>query len=383
MLTERRPRTVRLPRREVDFLLASARHVIDVTPTFARGAYQLTPRGYVGYLTGPTVRYTIGPKIPWPNLQLLLGLHQGPAGDAHEPENGLLAVLATAFSERLEAVARAGLVAGYGETETVSPFLRGKLRTAAQMRSAATRAFPGHFHINEPIFDLNTPWNQIPTATATALLRRPELPLPLRERIAFAALPLATVAAAPVTEAAFAAAFAEPRAANYRPLLDLCRIIHYGFAAHDPLGDNGNAFLIDLGQAFERYLAVALERACASRPLWAVEAQPRFTLGPTVLQPDILLRKNRAARVALDAKWKITALEAADLHQVLAYSVLAGAPRVGLVYPGRTDARTHFTTADGKVRVTRYRVRVVGTSAELGTSITQLARDVCRSVPPA
>ena len=170
-LTERRTRPARLPRDEAVFLMAHARHVIDVAPTAERGVYRLTPRGYVGFLDGPTVRYTIGPKIPWPNLCLLLGLAPEASGAAVEPDGGLLAVLATAFVERLEAVTRAGLVAGYGERSTVSPFLRGKLRTADQMRDAAGRAFPGQFHIDEPVFDLVTPWNRVPKATATALLR--------------------------------------------------------------------------------------------------------------------------------------------------------------------------------------------------------------------
>lgn len=378
ILTERRPRAVRLPRAELAFLLGAARHVMDVAPTFRSGVYVLTPRGLVGFLSGPTVRYEVRPKLPWPNLRLLLGLGSEPGGEPHAPAGGLLVALATAFADRLDALARTGFVAGFGEVEAVSPFLRGRLRHADQMRDAAARAFPGFFHIDEPVFDLNTPWNRAVKATASALLRRPELAPALRARIARAAGPLAAVADAAFSEDDEAAARREPRAAGYAPLLDVCGIIRRGLASFDPHATQAGAFLLDLGQAFERYLADALADALAPRPGWAVEAHPPFALGPAVLQPDLLIRKRGTPRAVLDAKWKTGPTDAADLHQVLAYAALTGASRVGLVYPGRTDGRAVATTSDGRIRVTRYRLRVVGAEADLAASAARLARDVRR-----
>ena len=130
---------------------------------------------------------------------------QSADGATLEADGDLLAVLTAEFAERLEAVSRTGLVAGYGEASTVSPFLRGKLRTADQMRDAAATAFPDRFHIDEPVFDLHTPWNRIPKATATALLRH-ELPTAVRQRVEAAVLPLAVLPDEPATDADFAAA---------------------------------------------------------------------------------------------------------------------------------------------------------------------------------
>ena len=374
-LTERRTRVVKLPRTEAYFLLAHARHLIEVIPAFERGTYRLTPRGYVGFIDGPAARYAIGPKIPWPNVQMLLGLSSEASREAFEPADGLLTVLATAFAERLEAVTRTGLAAGYGEAEAVSEFLRGKLRTADQMRDAATGAFPGHFHIDEPVFDLHTPWNRVPKATATTLLRY-DLSRELRQRIEAAIVPLAEVAGEPVTDADFAAAVAEPRAAHYQPLLEVCRILLDGLTCADPLGTGNGAFLIDLGQAFERYLATALDRAFETHPDWWVEAHPTFAVGPTELKPDVLIRKDGEPWAVLDAKWKTATLDPADLHQILAYATLTGAARVALVYPGREDERAYFSASDGRVRVSVYRIRVVGTAEELAQSVEKLARSV-------
>jgi 5-methylcytosine-specific restriction enzyme subunit McrC len=287
----------------------------------------------------------------------------------------LLAVLAAEFAERLEAVVRAGLAPGYGEVSGVSPFLRGKLRTADQMRDAAAAAFPGHFHIDEPVFDLHTAWNRIPKATATALLRH-ELPPAIRHRVETAILPLAVLPEEPATETDFAVAFAEPRALNYRPLLELCRTILNGLTCADPLGTRNGAFLVDLGRVFERYLTVVLRRAIESRAGWSVEVQPRFAVGPVELQPDLLLRQEGTSRIVLDAKWKTATIDAADLHQILAYATITGAPRVALVYPGLHDECANFTTPDANIRITVYRLRVVGTAEQLATSLAKLARSV-------
>jgi 5-methylcytosine-specific restriction enzyme subunit McrC len=378
-LVERRTRVVKLPRAEVDFLLGHARNIIEVTPTFERRVYRLTARGHVGFMDGPELRYAVAPKIPWPNLLMLLGATPDRGGDVAgtetaEPEGGLLGALATEFVDQLNEVVRIGLVAGYGEAEAVSTFLRGKLRTADQMRDVAARAFPDRFHVDEPVFDLHTPWNRVPKATASALLRRGGLPETIRRRVETAALPLATVPDVPATEADFAAALAEPRVAAYRPLLEVCRLILSGLNVANPLGTAGGAFLVDLGRAFERYLTTALEHAFVERPSWVVEEQPRFTLGETDFQPDILVRQNGQPRAVLDAKWKTATPEAADLHQVLAYSTVTGAAHVGLVYPGLKYGRGHCTTPDGRVRVSLFRVRVVGSADELERSVERLAR---------
>jgi 5-methylcytosine-specific restriction endonuclease McrBC regulatory subunit McrC len=283
-------------------------------------------------------------------------------------------VLATAFVERLEGVVRAGLVAGFGQVWSVSPFLRGKLRTAAQIRDAGTRATPNRFHVDETVFDLHTPWNRVPRATLSGLLRRgSELSAPLRQRLEAAGVPLAAIPDQPATEADFAAALAEPRAAAYRPLLDVCRLILDGLSCADPLGTGTGAFLIDLGRAFERYLAAGLEREFATRAGWAVVCSPSFPIGPTDLRPDVLLMKDKEPWAVLDAKWKTANPEADDLHQVLAYATLTGAARVALVYPGKSDDLAHFATPGRRVRVSLYRLRVIGTADQLAQGIAKLA----------
>src|SRR5439155_305034 len=76
-----------------------------------------------------------------------------------------------------------------------------------------------------------TPWNRIPRAIAEMLLAHPDLAPGVRIRLRDAALSLDGVSPTPVADADLAAAEAEPRAAHYRPLLAVCRLVHDGFGA--------------------------------------------------------------------------------------------------------------------------------------------------------
>jgi len=366
-LVERRTRELRLPAGDVAFLVTHARHLVDVVPAFRRGFYRLTPRGFVGWFDTPGRRFAIRPKFPWPGLRLLLGFPPAEHPEQSEVEAGseLLNLVAAEFAERLAEVVRVGLGAGYHDSDTEGTFLRGKLRPADQLRDAASRAFPDRFHVSESVLDLDTPWNRIPRAISEMLLAHPDLAPAMRIRLRDAALPLDGVSLSPIADADFAAADSEPRAAHYRPLLAVCRLVHDGFGAAR-LADRGSgAFLLDLSRAFERYLTEALAGEFAHRAGWSVEAQPRFAVGPTELQPDILIRRRGAARAMLDAKWKAAGTpDVADLHQVLAYAAITGAKHVGLVYPGRRLARREFPIPGSAVRLALFQVPVLGTGTD-------------------
>lgn len=386
-LVERRTREVRLPRAEVGFLLAHARDVIDLQGSLDSGTYRLTPRGHVGFLDGPTCRFEIRPKLPWPNLLMLLGLdpQPTPAGDAVEAPGGVLALLAEELASQIDAVGRAGFVGGYHEAETESAYLRGRLRVREQIKDAAARAFPDHFHITEAVFDLDTPWNRVLKAVASDLALRSDLPTVICDRLAAAIRPLAAVPSGPLADADFDAAASEPRVAAYNGAVSLCRLIWEGLRAAVPVSGQSGGFLIDLGRAFERYIVAAVGGQVAAHPSWSADAQVGFTLGaasgePVTLRPDLLVRRRGVVRWVLDAKWKRPGPDPADLHQILAYAAVTGSPRVALVYPGRRTARLELVIDGGRVRVALIRLRVVGTSAECRESAMKVARLIRRTV---
>lgn len=375
VLVERRTRDVRLRPADAAFLRERFRGVVEVNPGAGADRYRLTARGVVGTLDAPHARLVIRPKLPWPNLRLLLSLGPFAAGESVEPDADLLAVLTAEFVARLRAVTAAGLVRGYREADHAAPYLRGQLRTADQLRDVATRAFPTVFHVTESVFDLDVPWNQIPKAVAEALTHYPRLPVTLRAEVAAALAPLADVTAAPPTDDLFAAAAREPRAGAYTALLALCHTLRDGLAAADGYPGTG-AFLIDLGLAFERFLTAGLADQLGDSRGWSVEAHPGFAVGDLMLRPDVLVRRRGEARWVLDAKWKRPGPDPADLHQVLAYATVCGVRRVSLVYPGRCFARRRL--AAGPVTVVLVRLPVAGPAAELSAGLAKLARLVRR-----
>jgi 5-methylcytosine-specific restriction endonuclease McrBC regulatory subunit McrC len=255
--------------------------------------------------------------------------------------------------------------------------LKGKLRSVDQIRDPKGTAGPPGFHVDEPVFDLHTPWNRIAKSTLNALLSRgAELSPTMIQRLEATALPFSAIPDQPATDADFAATLAEPRAAGYGALLEVCKLILDAMNHTSAPGAGMGSFLIDLGRAFKRYLATGLERAFASRQGWSVITQLTFRIGPTELSPDVLIRKDDEPWAVLNAKWKTANPDADDLQQVLAYATLTGALRVAIVYPGKSDNQAHFATPERRVRVSLYRLRVIGTAAELNQGITRLALSV-------
>jgi len=186
--------------------------------------------------------------------------------------------------------------------------------------------------------------------------------------------PLVDVPVTEITDADFTIAETEPRVVHYHALLKVCRLLHDGFAAARLPGARAGAFLVDLSRAFEHYLARGLDEELAQQTGWSVEVHPTFPVGPSVLQPDILVRHHGWPRIVLDAKWKNphTAPDAADLHQMLAYATVTGAKSVGLVYPGRRFARREFSVPGTAIRASIFVIRVIGTTDECGRSIRRL-----------
>ncbi|MFO0796251.1 MAG: hypothetical protein U0804_02175 [Gemmataceae bacterium] len=373
VLVERRTRSVRLRPADAAFLRAHFPGVVEVNPGGRPDRYLLTARGVVGSLDAPHVLLTIRPRLPWPNLRLLLGLEPSAAGGLAPPDADLLAALATEFAGQLRDLAAAGLVRGYHNADHAAPYLRGRLRTADQLRDAAARAFPTTFHVTESAFDLDVPWNQLPKAVADALVNHPSLPASVRADVRGAAAPLESVPPVTPSDDVFDAAAREPRAGAYTSMLALCRTLRDGLAAAHGTPGTG-AFLIDLGRAFERHLATGLAAGLPAG--WAAAAHPGFPVGETVLRPDVLVSRRGKPRWVLDAKWKRPGPDAADLHQVLAYAAVTGAPRAALVYPGRRFARKVLRA--GALSVALVRLPVVGTADDVAAGLVRLGRMTAR-----
>ena len=185
-LTEYRPREVRLRRADVDFLLGPARGVVDLAPTSAPDRYRLTAGGFVGILSGPTVRFVLKPKVPRANLYLLLDPDAPPddVPDRSEAERGpdALDFLARRLAAGMRQRAAAGLSRGYVERSDQQPFLQGRLDVAAQTREPPTAR--DRFHVTRDEFTSDLPVHQFPKATAEAVLASPHISATTRGAVA-------------------------------------------------------------------------------------------------------------------------------------------------------------------------------------------------------
>lgn len=374
-LIERTAREVRLPREDFDFLLLHARSVLEATPTLNRGVYRIIPHSFAGWFHTPNCRISIRPRCPWPTLCLLLaGSRKWARGeDDATPGRALIEIVAAEFAERLKDVIAKGVVHGYDERDRSSTFLRGRLRTVDQIRSAAALAFPNHFEISDAELAVEAPWNRIPRTIGAKLLEHPELPPATRDKLEDL-LPAFGVAAANLTDQDFLQADADPRAAHYRELLALCRQLREGFSTADVSRPGAGAFLFDLSRAFEDYLADQLRNRLSSRPGWRIERHREYRVGSTVLEPDVTILNAGAPVAVLDAKWKRleSTSEAADLHQIIAYATVTGAQHVALVYPGGRFTRRTIEVPRTSLRISLLRVCVTGRPGECEKSIGRL-----------
>jgi hypothetical protein len=382
-LVERRPRRVRLARRDIAFLLREHRTHLELLPTGRRGVYRVTARGFAGVIVAPTCRLLLRPKLPLRHLCYLLEPDADPPAvpdfSAADAGFDLLDLLAGHLARLLEERAAAGLHRAYVEEAAQGPALQGRLDVAAQVRAGP--AGRDRFHVRRQEFTADNPCNRVPKATAEWLLATPMLAEPTRHRLRAALASFDTVAAEPLTPELFAAALADPRAGDYRALLALCQLLADGRQPEARAGEiPAPAFLFNMDQVFERYLTRGLQRRLGD----AVEVQRTVTPHPPAadrpalqMRPDLIVR-GPAGRVIVDAKWKRlrrSPLRPADVYQVLAYAAALGAARAVLVYPGRHDRVWHYPLDRGPALEVRT-LRVIGEWPQLERSLGRLARAV-------
>jgi len=388
VLTERVGTECPVAPEDVDFLLAKHRRHLDLVPTGRRGWYRLTPTGHVGTIVAPGCRLVLRPKIPLRNLFHLLD----PAGPLPTVEDhstavsgaDLLDFLAGRLVHRMTERAAAGLQRGYVERSEAGPYLQGRLDIAAQVRHAGAAANRLHCRYE----DLTTaiPCNQIPRATADLVLRSPLLGDNVRLALRQAQAAYAEVPPAALDEGAFAAAGVDRLTEDYRPLLDLCRLLVDGLAPGEYSGRTaGPAFLLDLERVFERYVTAGVTQALTGQEALTAAVQATYTVNRPVagtpdlpMRPDVTLHAATRPVLVLDAKWKRLARsgpEPADLYQVLAYCTGLGVRRACLVYPG-SRGPWQFTFARSPVRVEVRTLRVNGTREACGRSLQRFGATV-------
>ncbi|HEY7425713.1 MAG TPA: hypothetical protein VH682_15900 [Gemmataceae bacterium] len=388
ILTERVPHVARLAPADVAFLLEHHRGHVEVLPTGRRDRYRLMALGCVGVLVAPTCRLVIRPKIPLANLFAMLDpLAPVPAErDAVTPATGTEALefLAGQLAHRLAERVAAGLHRAYRERSEKGTVLHGRFDLPAQLREAPGRRDQLHGRLDDLTADV--PCNQVAQATAELLLVSPLLAADVHAVLRRALAGFEGVSSVPLSPQLWESVEAERMPADYRPALDLCRLLADGLTPSEAAGATpAPGFLLDMERVFERHVSRGVVEAFARSRLHTVAVQVTHTVNqPVADQPDVMMRPDltidRDGRPVLvvDAKWKRLpkSLVTADLYQVMAYGAALGVEDVVLVYPGgRWRVREYrFTHTPLRLRV--YTLRVGGTREACVRSVGRLGREL-------
>ncbi|HTU92602.1 MAG TPA: hypothetical protein VMF69_21150 [Gemmataceae bacterium] len=386
ILTERRPHIARLAPGDVAFLLEHHRGRLEVLPAGRRDRYRLTALGCTGVLIAPACRIVIRPKIPLVNVFAMLDplADVSSEDDRIAAEMGLEALefLAGQLARRMAKRVAAGLHRVYRQQSEQGAVLHGRLDLPAQLREAPGRKDQLHSQYDDLSADV--PCNRVVKVTAEALLTSPLLGAEVRAALRQALAGFEGVSSEPLTARVWDTIEAERFPAEYRPLLELCRLFADSLALNDTAGNTPSpSFLLDLERVFEKHVTRGIVEAFAQSRNYTVAVQAARTVNEPVagqpnvtMCPDLTIDRDGRTVLAIDAKWKRLPgnAESADLYQVLAYGTALGAEGVVLIYPGRRwSVREHRFTHTA-LQLMICTLQVGGTREACVRSVRRLGR---------
>lgn len=386
ILTERQPCISRLAPDDVAFLLEQHRGRLEVLPTGRRDCFRLTARGCVGVLVGPTHRFVLRPKIPLANVFAMLDpLADVPSESdriAGQKGTETLDFLAGQLARRMAERVAAGLHRAYRECCEQGAVLHGRFDLPAQLREAPGRKDQLRSQYEDLSADL--PCNRTIKTTAEMLSASPLLSEEIRAALRQALAGFEGVSSVPLSVQSWNAVDVARLPAEYRPLLELCRLLADSLTPNDTAGNTpGPSFLLDLERVFEMHVTREISGAFARSRNNTVTVQVARTVNESIAdQPDITMRPDLTIDcdgrtvLVIDAKWKRLPgnAETTDLYQVLAYSTALGAEGAVLVYPGKKWSIREYGFTYTPLRLRICTLAVGGSRVACVRSVRRLTR---------
>lgn len=325
------------------------------------GLYDLTPDSTIGAIQLEELSILIRPKLPISRVLFLVSYALDPRGWREwgfdfEEEHSLVEAIVLGFVAQLARAFRRGLLQGYRTEESSSRVLRGRLMIDEQIRRRFGIAPPAEIRFDDFTEDIEP--NRLIKAAIARLGR-----LPLRSRAARMALcrfegllcrvSLVDYPPARIPEVRF-----DRLNAHYRGAVTLARLILRSSAfEHSPGSVRAGAFLLDMNQVFEDFVAVALREALGlSERVFPQNLRGRsLHLDDALrirLEPDLSWWEASAPVFVGDVKYKRLAAPGIlhpDIYQLLAYATAAGLPAGLLVYAaGESDPGVHHVPQAAK-----------------------------------
>ncbi|MFG2778333.1 McrC family protein [Streptomyces prunicolor] len=354
----------------------------------AGGRWRLTGNQKAGLIrlrtaSGGTIQLHLRPKLPVRNLLFLLCY--APADpwlrdtvEAAEADD-LLPALADLLARVTRRTLDAGVLHGYRTVEEELPLIRGRIRTADQLRRVGL-PLPVAVRYDDHTPDIAE--NRILLAALHRAARLPQLPPRTGLALRHLAQHLTGVHLLPPGTPL-------PRwtpnrlNSRYAPALRLAELLLSDRSLNPEGGQlptTADGFVLDMPAVFERFLTLALTDALARRGVRCAAQEQHHRLdqaGHVRLRPDLVLYRAGRTVSVVDAKYAFRHTPAPPtehLYQLLGYCAALGLPHGHLVYAAtaRDGATEHVIRRTG-ITVTAHALDLDRPPAELLTTVSELA----------
>ncbi|MGR3869644.1 McrC family protein [Streptomyces graminifolii] len=370
------------------------------------GRWRLTGNQKAGLVrlrtpSGGTIQLHLRPKLPVRNLLFLLCYARADPWlrntvDAAEAED-LLPALADLFARVARRTLDTGVLHGYRTVEEELPLIRGRIRTADQLRRVGL-PLPVAVRYDDHTPDIAE--NRILLAALHRAARLPDLPPRTGLTLRHLAHRLAGVHLLP--PGATLPRWTPNRLnSRYAAALRLAELLLSGRSV-SPTGQllaSADGFVLDMPAVFERFLTLALTDALARHGVRCAAQEQHHRLdraGHVRLRPDLVLYRAGRTVSVVDAKYAFRHAPAPPtehLYQLLGYCTALGLSDGHLVYAATTgDGPNEHVIRRVGITVTTHALDLGKPPAELLTTVSELADHIMAArgtafeegvVPPA
>ncbi|MFE0250067.1 McrC family protein [Streptomyces sp. NPDC059010] len=360
------------------------------------GRWRLSGNQKVGLVrlhgpSGGTVRLHLRPKLAVRDLLFLLSYSPT---DPWLPEpvtaaeaDDLLPAVADLLARTARRTLEAGVLHGYRTVEEDLPLIRGRVRTADQLRRVGL-PLPVAVRYDDHTPDITE--NRILLAALLLAAGLPGVPAPTRRTLRHLADRLTGVR--PLRPGEPAPRWTPTRLnARYGPALRLAELVLSGRSVQPtgrtPAGTDG--FLLDMPDVFERFVELALGAALSRHRVRCAAQEAHHRLdeaGQVGFRPDLVLYRAGRPVSVVDAKY--TRLRAAappvdHLYQLLGYCTALNLPRGHLVYAAATaDGPTDHVIRHAGITVTAHALDLGLPPPALLSAVAALADRIADANPP-
>ncbi|ABS08124.1 McrC family protein [Shewanella baltica] len=282
----------------------------------------------------------------------------------------LYELLITHFLTAVSKLVRQGIRNEYQRIERESPYLKGQLQVAKQLRQRPGRQH--HFHVAHDIYNANRAENRLLHSSLKQVLKWSTSSA--NQRLACELLCVFNEIELSTNHVLDFRLWKDDRGlAHYRPLKPWCELI---LSYQSPVAmvgkHNGLSFLFPMEQLFERYVAKQLQRQLPSEFKLKQQASSHCLTHHNGndwfrLKPDIVIYDKSRIVTVMDTKWKLLDaslnttkdkynLNQADMYQLYAYGekYLNGQGDLYLIYPKHVGFTEPLALFEFKPELTLY-----------------------------